>query len=241
MAGKVDPRDFLLNTDYEMDKIIYYLDTYVTPNQYRQVTIPHNLGFAPLITGVWSKTADFAEPHALSGTGGVIDTSTNSYSVEIISCSADANQIDFTQFAGPISTPTNFPFYVRVMGFEPNGSHKNIGKTAYNANQFILNTDYNYLKLYKAGSEDFVFNENTGAFNPVTITHNLGYHAQGLFWVECDNGLDYQYIVPLNATMLPNIYVTEASIKSYTDKFIIIPPPMAYRQKLQYRIYYDET
>ena len=241
MGKKVDPRDFLLNTDYEMDKIVYYLETYLTPDQYGNVSVPHTLSFIPLVTGIWSKTADFSEPHALSGTGGVIDPSNNSYSPEIITCSADVNSVSFTQFAGPIATPTNFPFYVRVMGFEPYGSHKNAGKTAFNADKFILNTDYNYLKLYKSGCEDLVFNSGTGAYNPITITHNLGYHAQALFWIECDNGADYRYTIPLNATMLPNIFTNDASVKSYTDKFVINAPIISYTQKLQYRIYYDET
>lgn len=241
MAKKIDPRDFYLNTDYEMDKIIYYKEVKLTPGQYGNVTLPHSLGIAPLVTGVWSKTADFAEPHSFSGISGVVDPSTNSYSVEIISVHADENEFFFTQFAGPISSPTNFPFYARIMCFEPAGSHKDLPGTSKNASQFILNTDYNYLKLFKSGAEDVVFNTQTGLYDPITITHNLGYHAQALFWVE-SIGSGWREVRPLNGVLLPSIYVDEACVKSYTDKFIILAPPLqAGSGRIHYRIYYDEA
>lgn len=241
MAKKIDPREFYLNTDYEMDKIVYYKETYLTPNQYGNATLPHTLGIAPLVTGVWSKTADFSEPHSFSGINGVVDPSSQSYTQDVISVHADDTQLIFTQFSGPLSNPTNFPFYVRIMGFEPSGVHKDLGKTSQNANTFILNTDYNYLKLYKAGAADVVWNTQTGLYDPVTITHNLGYHAQALFWVE-SFGQDYHEIIPLTGVLLPNIYVDKSSVESYTDKFIIRPPAVSgSTHKIQYRIYYDEA
>lgn len=241
MAKKIDPRDFYLNTDYEMDKIIYYKEAKLTPGQYGNVTLPHSLGIAPLVTGVWSKTADFTEPHSFSGISGVVDPSTNSYSVDIITCSANQSEFFFTQYAGPISSPTNFPFYARIICFEPAGGHKDLPKTSQNANQFILNTDYNYLKLFKSGSEDVVWNTQTGLYDPITITHNLGYHAQGLFWVESVDTY-YNDIMPINGVLLPSMYVDKAGVESYTDKFIVYPPPLqAGSGRIHYRIYYDEA
>jgi hypothetical protein len=241
IMAKVDPRDFYLNTDYEMDKIIYYKETKLTPNQYGNVVLQHTLGLAPLITGVWAKTADFSEPHPFSGVSGVVDPSSNSYVNDVVAVNADENEILFTQFTGSISGGGRYPFYVRIMGFEPSGSHKDLGKTSQNASVFILNTDYNYLKLYKAGSEDVVWNSQTGLFDPITITHNLGYHPQALFWIE-SVGTDYRETLPLTHVSLPNIYTDKACVESYTDKFIVRPPLVSgSSNKIQYRIYYDEA
>ena len=235
----VDPRDFFLNTNYEMDKIIYYKEVYLTPNQYGSATFPHDLGIAPLVTGVWSYTADFAEPHTLAGIGEELDPSTNTYSIDIVTCSATDSQFNFTQFSGPISNPNRTPFYARIMCFEPTTSHANLPKTSFNAKEFILNTDYNYLKLCKAGAENVVYSQ--GQYQPITITHNLGYHAQALFWVE-SIGTNFDEIQPINGVMLPNIYTDKSGIESYTDKFIIYPPQLqAGDGRIHYRIYYDEA
>ena len=241
IMAKIDPRDFYLNTDYEMDKIIYYKETKLTPDQYGGATIDHGLSLVPLVTGIWSRTADFAEPHSLCGVGGVIDPSSNSYTPDAVTVSADESVIRFTQFAGPLSGGGYYPFYVRIMGFEPAGSHKNLGKTSQNANTFILNTDYNYLKLYKAGSEDLVWNTQTGLYDTITIQHDLGYHPQALFWIESVDQY-YHDILPINGVKLPNIYVDKSCRESYTDKFVIYPPaPHASGGRVHYRIYYDEA
>ena len=233
------PDDFLLNTDYEMDKIIYFKEGKFTPGQFGRVEIPHTLGIAPLITGVWSKYADFSEPHNFSGVSGIVDPSSNSYVVDTVSCASDDNKIALTQFSGPISSQIHYDFYVRLMGFEPSGSHKNLPKTSQNANKFILNTDYNYLKLYKAGAEDVV--DSGGMYQPITIQHDLGYHAQALFWVESFGLNDFHEILPLNSVEMANIYVDKRGVESYTDKFIVYPPSGVYgtSHKIQYRIYYD--
>ena len=233
----VKPDDFLLNTDYEMDKIIYFKEGKFTPGQYGRVEIPHNLGIAPLVTGVWSKNADFSEPHTFSGVSGVVDPSSNSYVTASISCASDDSKITLTQFSGPISAQTYFQFYVRIMGFEPSGSHKSLPKTSQNANKFTLNTDYNYLKLYKAGAEDVIY--SGGMYQPITIQHNLGYRPQAIFWVE-SFAQDYHEILPLNSVELPSIYVDKRAVESYPNKFVIYPPSIfGTSHKIQYRIYYD--
>ena len=110
---------------------------------------------------------------------------------------------------------------------------------SFNAKEFILNTDYNYLKLCKAGAENVVYSQ--GQYQPITITHNLGYHAQALFWVE-SIGTNFDEIQPINGVMLPNIYTDKSGVESYTDKFIIYPPQLqAGDGRIHYRIYYDEA
>ena len=80
MSGKVDPREFLLNTDYEMDKIIYFKEGKVNNpiNNYETISIPHNLGFAPLIFGVCSFNSSFTNTRSFP-----VDYSINSNGVFI--------------------------------------------------------------------------------------------------------------------------------------------------------------
>lgn len=238
-----DPRDFLLNTDYEMDKIVYFKEQLVHPDPYGFATISHSLGIAPLITGVWSKTKDFAEPHSFT-TGEFIDPNTNANIIDTISCDASNTEISLSQY--PASA--TFDYYVRLIGFEPSDSHAHLPATSNNAGVFILNTDYNYLKLFKAGVEEIVIE----GIQPdaITVEHNLGYIPQSLFWVSNSDGNDTTvYYFELNE--LPS-HVTEsgttttikgATVKADAEKFVIQPPTPQWGSvhKLHYRIYYDEA
>ena len=204
---KVDPRDFLLNTDYEMDKIIYFTEGTVDNQQ--TLNIPHNLGFAPLVFGVGAFTSDFSDPRNLPFTESTSDNT--------IGCTLDASstkiQLIFTDYSS--AKPK---IYFRVYGFEPTGSHAKIGATSKYSRQFILNTDYNYCKLYKTG----VTTPNT------TITHNLGYLPQVLAWRETSNGL----VSPIEYSGVGNAVIV-------TDTTVIFNYRGA--SKIHYRIYYDEA
>ena len=237
MGRKVDPRDFLLNTDYEMDKIIYFKETKVTPDQFGDAIIPYSLGFAPLITGLWDRSENFNTPRSFSQTS-FLDPITYQPVTDTVSCSAGENGILLTMFSEQIA-----PFYVRLIGFEPSNSHRKIGKTSQNANKFILNTDYNYLKLYKKGVEDIKINTSSGTVDPITITHNLGYRPQALFWHEISDDYGGSSITKLDYVEIPGELSQKVGIEAYQDKFIV---KTAYPQwgsifKLHYRIYYDEA
>ena len=245
MGKKVDPRDFLLNTDHEMDKIIYFKQDKLTPNAYGSVTIPHNLGFAPLIMGVWSRTEDFANPQKFH-LGLYLDPNTNTPVIDSIRCTVTENDILLEQYA----VQGNFDYYVRLIGFEPSDSHRKLGKTSQNARQFILNTDYNYLKLYKSGVENIVVDPTYTGTELITIQHNLGYRPQALFWVENSSQGNYS-VSAFDLVKLPSTTTFEGSsqtsqkemIESYPDRFVIRPPLPQFgdTHKLHYRIYYDEA
>ena len=246
MARKVDPRDFLLNTDFEMDKIIYFKEEKLT-SHYQYATIPHSLGFAPLIIGVWSETADFAVPHPFSQEP-IIDPVNNKYAIKMVRITAAETSIEFECYSGSVSNPTDFTFYVRLYGFEPSNVNKNVPKTSFNANTFVLNTDYNYLKLYEKGVKDI---DISGQYpTAVTITHNLGYIPQALFWLDSSyQGANHDVIqFDTLYTVYQNTWdgVTETipkmGVECYNDRFVIKAPMPSYGDslKLHYRIYYDE-
>lgn len=211
--AKVDPRDFLLNTDYEMDKIVYFREGTLNAGDYDK-DYPHNLPFTPLLFGVCAFNSDFSD----------------SMSVPFQYLTHDAD-VAFTASANStnvrlsyILNGTGFPnkIYYRLYGFEPSDSHAKVGGTSKYAKNFILNTDYNYCKLFKKG---------TTAPN-TTIAHNLGYLPQVIAWGEST------WTSQLWNIASPDSYVavTENTVVFHTPNTMY--PPL---NKIHYRIYYDEV
>ena len=211
MGKKSDPRDFLLNTDYEMDKIVYFEQGEISEGQ--TITLPHKLGFAPLVFGICSFNSDYSDARSIPYQK---QTQDELIDFQIFATTSDV-QITYVNYA---DNPPKM--YYRIYAFEPADSHAKIGATSKYAKQFILNTDYNYCKLWKKGIS--VGNE--------TITHNFGYLPQVMAWQEANGG-----ITPLEYSLLNDPWgntPTYAKITTTTVEFTNLG-------RLHYRIYYDEV
>ena len=212
------PTDFLLNTDYEMDKIVYYKSGEVMPNNgglYRYIDT-FNLGFIPLIFATLSFTEDFSDTKMNE----MISPDNITISLQAFS---DGITLDYYNTSNP-----NQKLYYRIYAFEPSNSTASVGKTQKDAKQFILNTDYNYCKLYKKG----VVTTNT------TITHNLGYVPFVLAWNE------NKWVNPAPGVITPCWFsgaedsgIPSVSVTSSAVTISGVPT----NGKVHYRIYYDEV
>lgn len=212
MARKADARDFLLNTDYEMDKIIYFTEGEIAAMQNKD--IPHNLRFKPLVFGVCSFNSDYSDARTLPFQYFTTDNT--------IAFTLDADGTNVKLGYGNYAD--NAPkMYYRIYAFEPSNSKAKIGPTFKYAKSFILNTDYNYCKLHSKG----IVNGNT------TITHNLGYIPQVLVWEEKSSGL----ISPIEYSILNDPYGVGPQNIKVTDTTIVFTG----YNKVHYRIYYDEA
>lgn len=213
-----NPEDFLLNTDYEMDKIVLVKTGSFTSTE----EIDHGLSYTPLVFGVWSTDENFDNVNTLGWTDSSPQVGyTPALSVE---CYATSTKIKLTS-AGNTNNDT---LYYRVYGFAPDGANYNSPKTSTKASQFILNTDYNYLKLYKTG-EFTTPNEE--------FKHNFGYIPQVMAWAEMNIGGETR-IQPLEVASEYTdfgIIVTDQMIKA---KSLIVPGTV---DKLYWRIYYDKS
>lgn len=198
----VNQRDFLLNTDYEMDKIVFYRSGSALPGQ--EVVISHGLSFTPLIIVVCSFNSDFSSqmtnPFLQFTDDGIV-------------------QIQFAVSDGVIylqsyrNEPSpNQRMYYRIYAFEPSNSTGTVPSTSDVAKEFIVNTDYNYCKLYQKGV----------ANSDKTITHNLGYIPLVMAW----SGGTEVWRAELDGD---HVAVTSSTVKIKTS----IP--------VHYRIYYDEA
>jgi len=208
----INPRDFLLNTDYEMDKIIYYKSGSLSVNQY-DVTISHGLGFTPLIFGVCAFNSDYSDPRAIPFTS-VTQQNTTSFTASANNSNIKLSYISYNGSPGQI--------YYRIYGFEPSDSTANVASTCNNANEFILNTDYNYCKLYKKGT----------AGNDTTINHNLGYIPQVLVWSDIGG-----WTAPIEESSL----YSNGPGARITTSDLILQFSLTNASRMHYRIYYDEA
>ena len=215
MARKIDPRDFLLNTDYELDKIVFFEDGNLTSS----ATLAHRLKFIPLVFGVWSTDSNFSSVNPI----GWMDSSTEPGYNPVLSveCYATATNV-VINVAGNTG---NVPVYYRIYAFEPSDSRENAPYTSKRADKFILNTDYNYCKLMKSG----VFTEDDQSF-----AHNLGYIPQAMAWMEREINGEIR-IQPLEAASeYTNVGVIVDSTKIQAKRLFFI-------DKIHWRLYYDEA
>ena len=205
----VDPRDFLLNTDYEMDKIVYFKSGSLNAGQY-DVDIQHGLSFTPLLFGVCAFNSDFSDARGVP-----YQMQTMSDSVQFTASANGTNvRVSYINYSGSPSQ-----IYYRLYGFEPSNSSATVPATSGNASQFVLNTDYNYCKLFQKG---------TASVNS-TVNHNLGYIPQVLVWQVANGWTSPVAISDDNASVI------------ITDQSLIFNFPYLGVDSFHYRIYYDEA
>lgn len=201
-----------------MDKIIYFAEGSLNSGQ-TDMSLPHSLGFAPLIFGICAFNSDFSD-----GRGIPYQYQTTS---DFVFFEARASSTD-VKVSYNTANGTPAKVYYRICGFESAGSTATIPGTSGVANKFILNTDYNYCKLFRKGS----INANT----PTTITHNLGYLPQVMAWREA-NGI----ISPFNDSDWYSYSMgTQVGIEVTTTS-VNIKAANVGLDKVHYRIYYDEA
>ena len=239
MASKVDPNDFLINTDFEMDKIVWVSEGIIAIDSSSTTTpsgskltekyIKHNLPFYPLVFGFCSYHKDFKEtvslpfkanPHMESTQG-----QTSLYYDTEVNLQTYGDTV-LIYYESRIQNPQ--PIYYRIYGFEPTTSNAKVGGTKNNAATFLLDSDNNYRKLYKKGII------RRGDNN--LIRHDLGYIPQCRFWFDFggDNpGIiwDYYAVNGRNGCTITK------------DHISITFPTASYLQEgtLHYRIYYDKA
>lgn len=221
--AKVDPRDFILNTDYELDKIILAK----SGNFVGSVQLSHSLSFTPLVFGVWSTSADFSTSHPL---GNAETASEPGYTPALgVDCIAQSDKITLTA-SGDGSGSTRI--YYRLIALQPPANNDNAPGTADVAQTFILNTDYNYRKL-KATGEFTQTNQ--------TYTHNLGYIPQVMAWTVYENMPSLPAysngITPMASGSFFTDYMLEVTSTTLRVKTI----PSGLVAKVIWRIYYDEA
>lgn len=214
----VNPRDFLLNTDYEMDKIVLFKSGSLTSTK----DITHDLGYAPLAFGVWSTDSNFSSVNAIGKQDYSLGPPGSYTPYLCMTCKSYSDKITLAATGNSGGTT----LYYRLYAFEPSDVAQNAPATSGDSNTLIFNSDYNYSKLLATG----VFTANNQEY-----AHNLGYIPQVMAW-ERVVAFSLNYITPTeggNTTGL-KVSVTNNKIKvTGLDTSVI--------DKVYWRIYYDQA
>lgn len=166
-----NPNNFYLDSDYPMDKIVYFFEGTLRykdefPIQYD--TIPHDLGTVPLITGVYSND-NWQTVESIPA------------SSEILEVFSNESEIRIYAFNG-----TTDEYKIRLYGFLRSGVDIATNGTSEFGERFILNSDYNYLKLAMV---DSVLADSNGH---ATINHQMGYAPLMMAWSKTESE-DYMW------------------------------------------------
>lgn len=218
----------LIDSDNPLDKVILLKsDTLVFSVSGTSYTFNHGLSFTPLIKVVWSTNSDFSVTYSVGD--GPVSSSVFSPFIPMLSM-AKANSTSVTlEFSNPDTVPTA---YLRVYGFMPSNVNVDASFTSSSAENFTIDSDYNYTKLYMSG---VTASSSTGS-STESINHNLGYYPQVESWYEQSG-----YIWVLNSASIFNgvEYYSSANITTSTLTYIREQFPSS-AIAFHYRIYEDE-
>ena len=175
--------NMLIDSRYPLDKVIFLASGSTSLGSYfsaASVNVPHGLTFTPLPRMVWSTTPDFSVCYEAGS--GPAPQSVLRWNLGItgdLYANSTNIRLDFTNFIS-----TSYTIYYRVFCFAPSDITIDIDSTSSLADNFILNSQQNYLKLLSSGK--IALTSNT-----VTVDHNLGYIPQVDAWTEATTGEIY--------------------------------------------------
>lgn len=166
-----DARNFKYSSDYAGPFIVYKNDKLEIKALGRGTTttkVAHGLGFAPLLAGVWSASADFNAAQDISSGSGIDNTSLRVF--------ADDTYIYCNLLAAEAKTR-----YVKLIGFM-NPEYNGDSGTISTESTFNLDSDNEYIGIAKQGVAE------EGEY---FVEHDLGYAPLCKVWNVTN---DYEYI-----------------------------------------------
>lgn len=222
-----DARNFLINSDYPLDKVIFLGEATYT-NYGSFFSFNHGLPFTPLIKLTWSLDPSFNTVYGVGG-GPTATIPLVAFDPSCGAVWATSTQV-FAQFTAYTGTAA---IYIRMYAFEPYGQSNTLPASASGADNFTINSEYNYSKLL-----DFGVTNNSSTPNSVEIIpHNLGYYPQVEAWYELPGKIQsFGFVNPGDAA---GYYSTSVEITT-TSLVFRRDPYLTNNQRFHYRIYADE-
>lgn len=219
-----DSRDMLVSSDYPLDKIVYMGSGSIVSasGSSTGASVPHELTYRPMIIASWSLDSDFSTSKD-AGFPQYAD-----FSLPYLEVTSDYTNINITPMNLTGSTITQ---YWRAFGFMPPDVNEVSGFTASEADSFVINTEYNYSKLFLTAKVDL-------SSGNVSVPHNLGYRPQIEIWGQSSFDpsilMNERYGVTSTDPFINRIVVTNTSIE-----FLKGTQP-GLQTVYYYRIYTDE-
>lgn len=220
----MDSRDFLLTTDFPLDKVVY-MDSgsvAVPTGSIATTEVSHNLPFRPMVIGTWSLDANFSTS---------IDEGIPQYADLNAPYLAMSSTPEFLRLTPYNVTGSTLTFYWRAYGFMPPNVNEVATFTSAEADDFVMNTDYSYSKLLDTG----IVNLSSSS---ASVSHNLGYRPQVEVWgastISSPVLVKHTFGTSSTDNMSNRITVSESSLN-----FIKGTAPTL-EEAYYYRIYADE-
>lgn len=209
----VDPRNFLISSDYPMDMIVGFASGSITipvGGSISPILIPHGLPFTPLDITTWSLNADMSDSHDT----GFFPYGYQPYTIDVRTLGSNIRILGFNNTGSPVT------IYWRSSFLEPPDSNADIPPTNSPVDSFQLSSDYNYFKMAYFGN----------AVN-ATINHNLGFVPHVLAWANTSTGWTRITIVEDSAN---------AEVSSDENNTYIKTSTADNHTSITYRIYADD-
>lgn len=231
----------LVTSDYPIEKVVLLKSGSLSMTAPSGVfSVPYDLPFTPLCNGVWSLTPDFAVTYNLgagsypSGNPAFPWQRCLEIGRSFSSSGVNSSEIIF----GWINLSTTTTVYYRVYGLEPSSSINEVPFTDNIGDDYIINTDYNYQKVF-----DSNFISGLAANSTYVITHNLGWRARAMFWGTRTTGYTYPIELARNDTIGTYGFKIIAGLNNITIQTdsTFDPSLGAVPTRLDYRIYLDEA
>jgi hypothetical protein len=219
-----DAEKFQLNSDYPLDKASYLTSTSVALGSlsFNDVTFNHSLGFAPLLQSMWSQDSTFASAYDENS------GPKNAGGQNVVQTAAQSTSTQITLF-NTNNQAFNTTVYWRLFGFMPSNVNTDASFTNVGVDNYMLNSDYNYTKLYLSG----VTAASATPSSTETVTHNLGYRPQVLCWTE--KGGIFSWMNSFASVGQGNTCNVSTTDVTFTRDSLL-----AASLKFHYRIYLDE-
>lgn len=222
---------FAIDTDFPLDKVVYTYSGSISLNPWTswsgtvtQVTTT-GLSYDVLPIMFYSTTPDFSICYQSESSPP--DPNFRNIYLYNVNCSASGGKVtvNATSFADPAVT-----IYYRVFCFEPTNINLDTPATNVGVDNFMLNSDYNYTKLYLAGIASWTTTSYVST--PIVINHNLGYIPQVLCWT--DDGTTKS---PVDVSQIfPDSSVGGTTVDTINFSYFANGAPNG---NLHYRIYLD--
>jgi len=224
--------NLVYDSDFPQDKIVLLKELNWTSGPTSPVlVVPHGLKSTPFVNALAS-----ADNWATAYSNGTKTGAAHYYEKQFIVGSDAVN----LYVSGYLDYYNTVNAKVRVWGVFDEAMTQNIAAASTTGNfDFLINTNYNYPKLYLEGTAD-------ATTAPITIQHNLGFvpYVELWIWDSILWGVEkYECWVPACTAAMP--YILEQPYPGTQDS--ALPPALTASQlilrngKYHYRIYHDKA
>lgn len=204
-----NPSHFKFSSDYVVPNVAYSIEDTVRNNTGHEYDglkkITHNLGYTPLVFGVWSTQSDFSVSSGIVTPGG--DSGEIGGKFEVIATDQYIYISAYDEdWSGDTPVYTPHTYYFKIYAYAPPEKADSVAPKE-DDTKFLFNTDDNYLQLVH-------FGKITPSSGQLYFNHNLGYTPVYLAWQTTKRDMwwdDHQGSITISGLAVAESFGTHTS------------------------------